>query len=96
MLEDSMKEGNGADWQCLLQQVVAETDKDKLTLLATELESAIFLRCQELECGDAAEDERQAIKEATMTLLRVRVEKLDFPLDPQVLSSATRGGKLQE
>ena len=91
-----MKDGKVADWQRLLQQVVAEADKDKLTLLANELESAIFLRCQELECGDEAEAERQAIKEATTTLLKVRVEKLDFPLDPKILSSATRSGKFQE
>ncbi len=91
-----MKDGKGAEWQRLLEQVVAETDKEKLALLANELESAIFFRCQELECGDDADAERQAIKEATMTLLKIRVDKLGFPLDPKILSCATRGGKLQE
>jgi hypothetical protein len=91
-----MKDGKVAEWQRVLEQVVAETNKEKLSELANELESAIFLRCQELECGDAAEAERQAIKEATVTLLKVRVEKLGFPLDPKILSRATRGGQLQE
>jgi hypothetical protein len=96
MAEEFMDNSNRSDWKPLLQRTVDETDKVKLRKLADELESAIFMRCQELQCGDDEEAERQAIKEATRTLLQIRVDKLGFPLDPKILSDATRGGKLQE
>lgn len=91
-----MNNSNGSDWKSLLQLAVDEKDKARLARLADQLESAIFLRCQELQCGDEEEAERQAIKEATRMLLQIRVDKLGFPLDPKILSDATRGGKLQE
>jgi hypothetical protein len=85
-----MTEGESSkNWKELLDDVMAETDKEKLEGLAQQLENALFLRSQELEAGDGStEVERQAIKVAIDKLLRVKVEKLGFPMDPKLL----RGG----
>jgi len=85
-----MTEGESSkNWKELLDEVMAEADKEKLEGLAQQLENALFLRSQELEAGDGStEVERQAIKVAIDKLLRVKVEKLGFPMDPKLL----RGG----
>jgi hypothetical protein len=80
-----MQHVNGADWKRLLEEVMAETDKAKLKQKTDDLEAAIFLRCQELEHSADGHAEKTAIKDATLSLLKVRVEKLGFPLDPEIL-----------
>jgi hypothetical protein len=76
----------GSDWKRLLSEVLAETDKQKLEGLAQQLENALFLRSQELEAGNGSTDEeRQAIKIAIDKLLRVKVEKLGFPMHRKFL-----------
>jgi hypothetical protein len=85
-----MKDNKPDDWKRLLAEVMAETDKTRLTEKAYQLEGALFYRCQEAP-SDA---ERQAIKGACDTLLRIRIEKLGFPLDAALLSSA-RSSQIQ-
>lgn len=74
-----MSQIEGADWKRLLQEVMAETDKTKLKQKSDDLEEALFLRTQELVHSADGQVERQAIKDATRSLLRVRVDKLNFP-----------------
>ena len=65
-------------WECLLQDLLREQDKEKLRQKADDLEEAIFFRFQELNGRpDAAETAK--LKEATQTLLQIRIEKLGFP-----------------
>jgi hypothetical protein len=87
-----MTEGESSkNWKELLDEVMAETDKEKLEGLAQQLENALFLRSQELETGSGStEVEREAIKVAIDKLLRVKVEKLGFPMDPKLLGGGER------
>ncbi len=77
---------NKTDWQGLLQELSAQTDPVILRQKAEELETAIFLRSTELNGSSDAAEERNALNEASYTLLRTRVEKLGFPLDAKFLS----------
>jgi hypothetical protein len=79
-----MKDNKPKDWKRLLAEVMAETNKTRLTEKAYQLEGALFYRCQEAP-SDVG---RQAIKGACDTLLRIRVEKLRFPFDPALLRIA--------
>lgn len=87
-----MTEGESSkNWKELLDEVMAEADKEKLEGLAQQLENALFLRSQELEAGSGStEGERLAIKAAIDKLLRVKVEKLGFPMDPKLLRGGAR------
>ena len=86
-----MNEGkSSANWERLFDEVMAETDKEKLRKKAEELENAIFVRGQELQSDGGTDAERQGLNEAIQRLLKVRVEKLDFPLDPELLCGGAR------
>lgn len=80
-----MKNTKSSDWKRLLDEVMVETDKQKLEALAQQLETALFLRSQELEANGSTDVERKAVKVAIDKLLRVKVEKLGFPMDPKIL-----------
>jgi hypothetical protein len=91
-----MNKGTNSDWARLLDELLAETDKKKLEDLSQQLENALFLRSQELEAGNGASDvERQAIKVAIDKLLRVKVEKLGFPMDRKFLGRTGGAGESQ-
>jgi hypothetical protein len=49
-----------------------------------------LLRCQTLACGDAEDEERDALKAVTARLLKVRVEKLGYPLTAELLQNIER------
>jgi hypothetical protein len=82
-------------WKNLLEEMLAETDKAKIELKAQELENAIFMRSQEIHMWGATEVERESIKDATNKLLRVKVEKLGYPVDPKFLSGSDSASKSQ-
>jgi hypothetical protein len=88
-----MNDGRNSDWRRLLQEVLTETDKAKLEKKAEELENALFVRGQELPPDGAAEEERQDMNAATQKLLRIKVEKLGFPLDVKFLGGAGLAGE---
>jgi hypothetical protein len=83
-----MTDNKNADWNRVLQELLAATDKDKIKSKADELESLLYDRGQTLRNDSEAETERQAVKEAAQTLLNIRVEKLGYPLDPSILGRA--------
>jgi hypothetical protein len=94
--EARMDKTTNSDWERLLDELLAETDKKKLESLAQRLENALFLRSQELEAGNESSDvERQAIKVAIDKLLRVKVEKLGFPIDRRFLGRTGGTGESQ-
>ncbi len=91
-----MTDNKNADWNRVLQELLAATDKDKIKSKANELESLLFDRGQTLRSDAEAETERQSMKEAAKTLLKIRVEKLGYPLDPNILGRAGRERDSQE
>lgn len=76
---------NDADWRHLLQEMLAETDPTALREKANDLETALYFRGQELQSNPEAEAERKALADASQTLLKVRREKLGYPLDAKFL-----------
>jgi hypothetical protein len=95
-LAEAEMNSKGSDWQSLLADVLAETDKAKLETKAEELENAIFLRSQELHSNGGTEVERQGMKVAIHKLLKVKVEKLGFPIDAKFLRGPADGAESQE
>jgi hypothetical protein len=77
----------GANWRHLFAEVMAETDRAKLKQEASDLEEAIFFRCLELKDYNVDHPEKEAMREAAVLLLHIRVEMLEFPLDPNILRS---------
>jgi hypothetical protein len=88
----SMVQGNGRDWKRLLEEVMTETDEDEIRNKLLHLEYAIFNRGMELERSADGDAERQAMRDAAVDLLYIKVQKLRFPLDPKVLSDTRRTG----
>ncbi len=80
-----------ADWRRLLDECLAENDKNSLHQKANALEEALFVRLQELSSDESAETEKSAMKEATWKLLRIRAEKLGFPMDRKFLDGGSSG-----
>jgi hypothetical protein len=80
-----MTDNKNAEWNRVLQELLAATDKDNIKSKADDLESLLFDRGQTLRTDGEAETERQSMKEAAKTLLKIRVEKLGYPLDPGIL-----------
>jgi len=70
---------NKFEWQAIIHEAVVELDLDKLRAKITEAESAIFNRLQAL--GQTAEgtEERNALRDASNTLLTLKREVLKFP-----------------
>jgi hypothetical protein len=93
-----MNNNEASDWIGLLEELLAATDKREMESKAEELENVLFLRAQEIQRNGGTEVERQGLKEATRKLLKVRVEKLGFPLDPNILggTGARNRGQTQE
>jgi hypothetical protein len=91
-----MKDGNGStNWKQLLQDLQVESDQEKIKTKAFELENALFARGLELPIDGEAGGEREEMRKATMTLLRIKVEKLGFPIDRKFLGGSDRTGKSQ-
>jgi hypothetical protein len=83
-----MNNNEGSDWKRLLEELLVASDPREIEMKAEELENVLFLRAQELHSSGGTEVERQGLKEAAQQLLKVRVEKLGFPVDPNTLGGA--------
>jgi hypothetical protein len=66
-------------WQSLYQAVLAETDKNKLIALLTDVEEAMARRSRELLRGEACNEERKAMREAAKNLLAIKNERFGWP-----------------
>jgi hypothetical protein len=78
-VENPGPHSNKFEWQAIVHEAVVELDLDKLRAKITEAESAIFNRLQAL--GQTAEgtEERNALQDASNTLLTLKREVLKFP-----------------
>jgi hypothetical protein len=77
---------NNADWRHLLQEMLAEIDPTALRQKADALETALYFCSQELQSNPDGEAERKALAGPSHTLLKIRIEKLGFPLDAKFLN----------
>jgi len=77
---------NNADWRHLLKEMLAETDLVALRQKADDLETALYFHGQELRSNPEADAERKALADASQTLLKIRTEKLGYPLNAKFLS----------
>jgi len=66
-------------WRRKYAALVSEEDPNKLPKLATELEEALFVRCQELANDATPTTERAAIQKAVRTLRAIQEDKLGYP-----------------
>ena len=76
---------NNSDWRHLLQEMLAETDPAALRKKADDLETALYFHGQELRSNPEGEAGRKALADASQTLLKIRMEKLGYPLDAKFL-----------
>lgn len=66
-------------WQELYQEMLTESDTEKLTELVMAVEQAIFYRAQELNGTEAGAKERAAMDQAARKMLAIKTEKLGWP-----------------
>jgi hypothetical protein len=71
--------------------VLAETDEKQIEQKSQELENALFIRAQEIPQNGGNIAERESMRDATNKLLRVKIEKLGYPIDPKYLSDVGSG-----
>jgi hypothetical protein len=67
------------EWESLLQDALVEQNINKLKEKVVEAEAAIFLRLQALEQTSDSSAERQALRDASDTLLILKRNRLKFP-----------------
>lgn len=67
-----MKAIEGSDWRRILQALVDETDPSAAKEKVANLETALFLRGQELDLSPEAEVERKAMDDAIVILLKIK------------------------
>lgn len=66
-------------WKVAHRRVLLETDTNRLPALAHELESALFIRAQQLDTSVADDQERQEMQLASDDLLNLKTNKLGWP-----------------
>lgn len=67
------------DWQPQYEALITETHPSALRWRATDLETAIFHRLQEIAGRTDCEEERAAIQAAMEKVREIQREKLGFP-----------------
>lgn len=67
------------DWQALLQGVILEYDRKKLTEKVQALEALIFERLQKPIQPSDNPSEREALDHALSTLRNIKRDRLGFP-----------------
>jgi hypothetical protein len=68
------------DWQEPLHHAQIETDPQRIREKVFQAEAAIFARLQELSLSSDGHVESEEISNATRELLRIKTEKLKWPL----------------
>jgi hypothetical protein len=67
------------DWQALLQEVILEYDRKKLTEKVQTLEALIFERLQKPIQPSDDPSEREALNHTLSTLRNIKRDRLGFP-----------------
>jgi len=78
-VEDPAPHQNKFKWQNIIHEALVELDLDKLRAKITEAESVIFNRLQTLGENAEGAEERDALQDASNTLLTLKREVLKFP-----------------
>lgn len=78
-MEDPAPHQNKFKWQNLIHEALVELDLDKLRDKITDAESVIFNRLQTLGENAEGAEERDALQDASNTLLTLKREVLKFP-----------------
>jgi hypothetical protein len=78
-VERPVSEPNKFDWQAIVQEAALELDPEKLRVKIAEAESIIFRRLQTLGEEGGANSERNALHDASNTLLALKSDVLKFP-----------------
>jgi hypothetical protein len=78
-VENPMPRQNKFEWQSFIQEALVELDPDKLKAKIAEAESAIFTRLQTLGRDADGTEERNALQDASNTLLALKREVLKYP-----------------
>jgi hypothetical protein len=78
-VERPVSEPNKFEWQAIVQEATLELDPEKLRAKIAEAESIIFRRLQILGEDGGANAERNALHDASNTLLSLKREVLKFP-----------------
>ena len=76
---EAVSQPNRFEWQTIVQQAVLESDPEKLRGKIAEAESLIFGRLQAIGQDGTKNDERNALHDASNTLLTLKREILKFP-----------------
>ncbi len=67
------------EWESLLQDALVEQNAEILREKVAEAEATVFLRLQALEQTSDSSAERQALRDASDTLLSLKRNRLKFP-----------------
>jgi hypothetical protein len=78
-VENPASHQNNFAWQQIIQEALVELDRDKLKAKIAEAESAIFNRFQALDRNADGAEERNALQDASNTLLALKREVLKYP-----------------
>lgn len=78
-MEDPAPHKNKFEWQNIIHEALVEVDLDKLRDKITDAESVIFNRLQTLGQNAEEAEERNALQDASNTLLTLKREVLKFP-----------------
>ena len=78
-MENPISQPNRFEWQTIVQQAIVEVDPEKLRAKIAEAESLIFGRLQVIGQDGSSYEERNALHDASNTLLTLKREVLKFP-----------------
>jgi hypothetical protein len=78
-VENPVSKPNRFEWQNIIQEAVVELDPEKLRAKIAEAESLIFARLQGIGQDGTGNEERNALRDASNTLLTLKREVLKFP-----------------
>lgn len=67
------------EWQCPLEELMLELDREKLVKKTLEVEAIVRDRLRQLQQSNDGDKERQAIRDGLHTLRTIKRERLDYP-----------------
>jgi len=78
-VENPVPNPNRFEWERVIHEALVELDPDKLRKKIAEAEAVIFDRLQAIGRDGSGSDERNALQDASNTLLTLKREILKFP-----------------
>ena len=78
-MDNPVPSPNRFEWEKTIHEALVELDSNKLRQKIAEAESVIFERLQAIGGDGSGSDERNALEDASNTLLTLKREILKFP-----------------